>query len=344
METEISRVEDTDLNKRVGRANFYGDCDSDCGVSTEKDKNNSSKLLPNNLIINSSSSSSEELLINYVNDLITSTPDKKKVDIVDDVVNYLESCKKPLLEIKTILELKKEDKAAILLFTYRFKLIYLNLYKKIHNINPKSISFYLSDLQQKGLLRDVDKTDEYPKQRRLIEHAIKTKSRAGNYQVNRINYKALTRIGKYLTLLFKDELVNIIRKERKEKIEDIRTLLYHSHKQLEYEEQQRARAEAKREEIKMKEQAKTDRNESILRDYAELFSGLRTHDFTSKPSEKAREALKKINQETGHKLSFSELDDLRKEFWKKKFRFANNDSKDRKKQRRRDDEAFKSRV
>ncbi|GEM_PF-3022435 len=244
------------------------------------------------------------LLTSLLDYYSTTTTQIYQEEVVD-----LEAFVKRFSEIVSILKENKEEKACILLFAEKYHAVYQGI---IHKLYPQAnIWVRLQDLKEKGFLDSRERSEIDKRILLPIEAAITRVSRAGERQIEQIKYYTLTEEGKLFVRTFKKPLFNVLPEAKREQVKDLNALLYHSHKQHEFVEQNRIKAE--KEQQRREEKAKIAANlEELISAHEEEIAALTRVDFGPRPSEELQELLTTLRHETGHSHKISEI----KEAWK----------------------------
>ena len=181
--------------------------------------------------------------------LPSSVPDRDRAAFGRELYANTQLLFNVLSQIKDVLEGKNEIKAAILLLGSKYKMVYRNLLKRVFpEIDTRSVDSILGAFERNGIVAHVERTQIDAKQRRLVEHALKSQSSPGlgSYQLGKIKWYVLTEAGVYLARYFGKILWNNLSEDRQKNLRNLSKRLHKSQKELEFEEQQRARVEITR--------------------------------------------------------------------------------------------------
>ena len=193
-----------------------------------------------------------------------------------DYLRIVEAQYNVLSEIQDIIENKKERKATTLLFLLENGLIYYSILGKLYpfpQTNQRSLYFLLQQLEKKGLIRELLKT-EMINEKGLFKSVVKKSSAAGNTQANAIKFYKLTDLASIILPSFKKSLEKIA--NHLEDIKKFRRVIRETHKQRS---KKAEREKIKKEEIIDKEEENKEILENIYGPYKDHILTLRASDI-----------------------------------------------------------------
>ena len=165
---------------------------------------------------------------------------------IENLVSNLEEFTTLLKEIGEILKVRDVIKASIFLFLLKHKVIWGGAMRKIFpGFTARQMIERFRSEERKGFCYELTDGDgRFEREKKKLGKIIEKQQNASRYQVDRVRWFGVTNQGLELIKLFRKQLTEILTEDIYKKINDPRlSFLFHTHKEHEWVERQKQRAE-----------------------------------------------------------------------------------------------------
>ena len=185
------------------------------------------------------------ILTNYLTE-ISGSDNRGVSKQIENLVTNLEESTTLLREIGEILARNETIKATSFLFLLKHRLIWGGAMTKLFpQLTARQMIERFRTEERKGFCFELqDGDNRFEREKRILGRIIETQQNAGRFQVNRVRWFGVTDQGFEIIKLFKKHLGALLTEDIRKKIKDPHlSFLYHTHKEHEYVELQKQKAE-----------------------------------------------------------------------------------------------------